>query len=271
MYAYDFSRKPGPSVREIIDAEGQGILGYSGNSRQDDDLLDEYRRAGLYVVWIWEVDTDSIFGGYDYAVEQCKWHEKRVPQGELTYVACDTRKEGDVVPFLRGWGDTTREDVFGLYGPDFAIKDGQDADTKCQRWWGVVNWIKNGKADNHPDNITYWMNAGAHIIQLIGSPISDTDQNLICKPDWHSVSSTETTKQRRREDVYILLEYISLYPTGTAYLMSPRDQVLRTMVGKQGDGSLSIYGVPNEAGYLIQQGVPWARVQTSDLQRLSIG
>jgi hypothetical protein len=43
-----------------------------------------------------------------------------LPAGELTYVACDTNDGGvagrDLTPFLRGWADTTREPIFGLYG-----------------------------------------------------------------------------------------------------------------------------------------------------------
>lgn len=272
MFAYDFSRVPGPSAQEIADNEGQGMLGYSFAFRQSDELLETYRKAGQKVVWIWERNTDSIYGGYDYAVEECKRHEARVQPGELTYVACDTRTPGDVVPFLRGWNDTTREDVFGIYGPDFAIKAAQQYGNKCQRFWGVVNWIVGGKPNNHPDNITYWTNAGVHLIQLIGSPIDATDQNLIVKPDWWSTGAIKTAADLgRRKSMYILLEYVGLYPTGVAYLMSPKDQVIRKMVGKQADGTLSMYGVPNEAGYLIAQGVPWARCQTpSDTGRLGI-
>jgi hypothetical protein len=186
-YAYDFSVVPGPSPSLIKANGGEGVLVYSGNARQSDAYLDACRAAGLKVVWIWEVNTDSIFGGYDYAVVQCRWHESRVQPGELTYVACDTRNQGDVTPFLKGWSDTTREPVFGIYGPDFAIRQAQAAGTKCQRWWGVVNWIVGGGPDNAPANIDFWSRQGAHLIQLIGSPIGNTDQNLIMRPDWGSL------------------------------------------------------------------------------------
>lgn len=190
---FDFSRVPGPSAERIITDGGEGVLVYSFNARQSDELLNEYRSAGLHVVWIWERNTDSIFDGYDFAVDECGLHEARVQPGELTYVACDTNDGGvagrDLSPFLQGWSDTTREPRFGVYGSSGAIRQAQKFGGKCSRFWGVVNWINGGGPNNAPENISYWTNAHAHLIQLIGSPIDDTDQNMILQDDWWSLMS----------------------------------------------------------------------------------
>lgn len=191
--AYDFSIVPGPAPQALKDAGAEGVLVYSFGARQSDEYLDECRALGLEVVWIWERNTDSIFGGYDYAVSECRLHEARAKPGELTYVACDTNDSGvggrDLTPFLRGWSDTTRESVFGLYGSSGAIRQGQRFGGKCARWWGVVNWINGGGPDNAPENIAYWASVGAHLVQLIGSPVDGTDQNLILRDDWATIGA----------------------------------------------------------------------------------
>lgn len=192
--AFDFARVPGPIPQEIKDNNGEGVLTYSfrGQSQQ---YLESIRAAGLKSVWIWERNTDSIFNGYDYAVNECRLHEANAKPGELTYVACDTNDGGvggrQLLPFLQGWSDTTREPTFGVYGSSGAIRQAQAFGGKCQRYWGVVNWINGGGPNNAPQNIDYWRNAGAHLIQLIGSPIPGTDENLIFKPDWATIDGTE--------------------------------------------------------------------------------
>lgn len=192
--AYDFSKVPGPGAPSIIANGGEGVLTYSFRG-QTPDYLDTIRGAGLASVWIWERNTDSIFNGYDYAVSECKLHEANAKPGELTYVACDTNDGGvagrQLAPFLQGWSDTTREACFGVYGSSGAIRQAQAFGGKCSRYWGVVNWINGGGPDNAPQNIDYWRAAGAHLVQLIGSPISGTDENLILKPEWASIEGAD--------------------------------------------------------------------------------
>lgn len=197
-YAYDFSTVPGPDPVYLSRIGAHGILVYSFGARQSDDYLDRCRKLGMKVVWVWERDTDSIFGGYDYAVRQCEQHEASAKAGELSYVACDTNDGGvngrDMTPFLQGWADTTREPMFGVYGSSGAYKQARAFGGKCQRFWGVVNWINGGGPNNAPENIRYWSNVGADLVQLIGSPVANTDQNMILTPVWHATESPPPTQ-----------------------------------------------------------------------------
>lgn len=187
-YAYDFNRVPGPSPDEIKAADGDGSLIYGTGAQQSDAWVKGHHAADLKVVRIWEHNTDSILT-MDGAAE-CRTFEANNPPG-LVYLACDLNDAAlagrDVTRFCREWCSVTREDEVGLYGSSTAIAQGQGAGIpKLTKWWGVVNWIVGGGPDNAPQNIDYWTNAGAHLIQLIGSPIPDTDQNLILKDDWWS-------------------------------------------------------------------------------------
>lgn len=187
-FVYDFNRVPGPSPDEVKGADGQGSLIYGTGAQQSDDWVHDHESADLHVVRIWEHNTDSILGGYNYGVSECKAFEDANPPG-LVYLACDLNDGAlagrSVVPFCNGWCDTTREATVGLYGPDHAILDGIAMNRpKLSKWWGVVNWLDGGYPDNDPRNIARWTEIGAHLIQLIGSPIPDTDQNLILRDDW---------------------------------------------------------------------------------------
>ncbi len=195
-HAYDFSKVPGPSVRELVAAGARGVLVYSFASRPTDDYLDECRRAGLEVVWIWERDRDSIL--FLDGADECRAHEARAAPGELTYVACDLNNGDlagrDVTRFCREWASATREREFGLYGSQDAIAQGQASGIpKLTKWWGVVNWITGGGPDNDPRNIAFWHGVEAHIVQLIGSPVDDTDQNLILRDDWAAFGTRAPT------------------------------------------------------------------------------
>jgi hypothetical protein len=172
---------------------GEGVLVYSGNARPSDDWCKAMRDAGLRLVWIWETDTDAALRGFDYAVEQCRIHESRVPPGELTYVAaCDvndgTLAGRDVTAFLRGWAATTREPVFGQYGSSEAIMQGKTVGGKLQRFWGVAPWLRDGRADNHPENLQRWRDMGVHLIQLVGEDIPGTDTNETVQANWWSIT-----------------------------------------------------------------------------------
>src|SRR5215203_3253713 len=141
-----------PSPPALVDAGAKGVLVYSFSARPPDEWLNECRRLGLHVVWIWEREEDDILGSFEFAVSECREHERSALPGELTYVACDLNNERlagrDLTPFLRGWAATTREQVFGLYGSQHAIAQGQRAGIpKLARWWGVVNWITGGGHD----------------------------------------------------------------------------------------------------------------------------
>ena len=186
-HAYDFSKVLGPPVRDLVASGARGVLVYSFASRQSDEYLDECRRAGLRVVWIWERDRDSIL--FMNGADECRAHEASARPGELTYVACDVNNGElggrDVTRFCRQWASATREPEFGLYGSQDAIAQGQASRIpKLTKWWGVVNWITGGGPDNDPRNVVYWQGVGVHLVQLIGSPIDGTDQNLILRDDW---------------------------------------------------------------------------------------
>lgn len=194
MYAYDFNRVPGPSSDEIRGGGGDGVLTYGTGNKQPQSYIDSIESAGLHVARIWEHNTDSILGGYDYGVSECRAFEANNPPG-LVYLACDLNDGAlgsrSVVPFCNGWCDTTREATVGLYGPDHAILDGQAMRRpKLSKWWGVVNWLDGGYPDNDPRNIARWSAMGVHLVQLIGSPIPDTDQNLVLDPLWWSTGAT---------------------------------------------------------------------------------
>lgn len=211
--AFDFNRVPGPGAREIKDADGQGALVYGTGAQQDPDYIAGLEAAGLHVVRIWEHNTDSILGGYHYGVSECQAWEAAHPPG-LVYLACDLNDGAlagrSVVPFCNGWCDTTREPTAGLYGPDHAILDGIAMNRpKLSRWWGVVNWLdpNTGYAgpDNDPRNIERWTQIGAHIVQLIGSPIPDTDQNLILRDDWWTTGTPTPPPKKRGHEMELLI------------------------------------------------------------------
>jgi hypothetical protein len=244
-YAYDFSIVPGPDPAVLVRANAKGILGYSFGARQSNEYLTRIRATGMKVVWIWERNTDSIF--YADGVAECKAHEASAKPGELTYVACDTNDGGvagrDLTPFLRDWQATTREAVFGLYGSSGAIRQGMNFGGKLQRFWGVVNWINGGKGDNHPDNIRYWTDVGAHLIQLIGSDIPDTDQNLILKDDWADISgSASTTPLGTKETDFMILSSNESPPT---FHLATSEGVAKTDQGT--------------AYAMVVSGVPWIK------------
>lgn len=194
-YAYDEMYKR-TSVEELNQHDGEGVLVYSGNARPFDQYVNWIRASGKKVVWIFESSVDRALAGYQAGVDDCRWHESRVPAGALSYVvACDLNdgllRGRDVTAYLRGWSDTTREPVFGQYGSSTAIQQGKTVGRKLQRFWGVVNWIVGGGPNNAPQNIEYWKAQGVHLIQLIGSPIGDTDQNMILSPIWHTFAQEE--------------------------------------------------------------------------------
>jgi Rv2525c-like, glycoside hydrolase-like domain len=194
----DTDRPLPPTPAALVDAGAKGVLVYSFAGRPPPEYLDECRRLGLRVVWIWERGKPDILRGFQYAVDQCREHEASAKPGELTYVACDLNNgdlklDGrDLMPFLRGWAATTREPIFGLYGPQDAILQAQRANIpKLARWWGVVNWITDGRPDNAPENIAFWRSVDAHVIQLIGSPIALTDRDLILRADWATIEEED--------------------------------------------------------------------------------
>lgn len=202
-YAYDFNRVPGPSAREIADNNGEGALTYGTGQQQSPEYLASLEAAGLHTPLIWEHNIDSILGGYDYGVSECKLWEASHPAGKLVYLACDLNDGAlagrDPSPFVRGWCDTTREAAVGTYGGDDALNFVRTAQIpKAQRYWGVVNWIRQGRPDNDPWNIDFWTRWGADLVQLIGSPIPDTDQNLILKPTWWTTGGAPTPSDPHR-------------------------------------------------------------------------
>lgn len=187
-YAYDFSRVPGPSPGEMKANDGDGILIYGTGRQQSQEYVDACEEAGLHTARIWEHNVDSILGGYAYGVSECLLFEANNPPG-MVYVACDMNNGAlagrDITPFLRGWASVTREPKFGLYGSDDALNQGRNAGIdKLTHNWGVVNWIRGGYANNDPRNIAFWTSWGADLIQLIGSPVGDTDQNLVLNDSW---------------------------------------------------------------------------------------
>lgn len=213
MYAYDFNRVPGPSADEIKANDGAGVLTYGTGTQQDPQYLADLDAAGLKTPLIWEHNVDSILGGYQYGADECRAWEASHPAGELVYLACDLNdgalagRTPQLLDTCRGWCDTTREAAVGLYGPDDAILAAQQSGiVKLSRWWGVVNWLNGGYADNDPRNIARWTEIGAHLVQLIGSPIPDTDQNLILRDDWWSTgaapSATHPLLVLLEEDVH---------------------------------------------------------------------
>lgn len=197
---FDFSVVPGPSADQIKAHDGEGTLIYGTGRTQSPEYVASLERAGLQVSRIWEHNTDSILGGYDYGVSECRIFEANNPPG-LVYLACDLNDGAlgnrDPLPFCRGWCSVTREDAVGAYGPDHFILAAQAAAIpKLSRWWGVVNWIQGGGPDNHPTNIAFWNDHGAHLIQMIGSPIPETDQNMVLHPDWHTTGSAPASKEQ---------------------------------------------------------------------------
>jgi hypothetical protein len=193
-YAYDFSAVPGPSADAIKANEGVGALTYGTGAQQSQSYLNGLSSSGLHLAKIWEHNSDSIIGGYQYGVAECQAWEATHDPG-MVYLACDLNdgQLGNRSPlaFVAGWYDTTRENVFGIYGPDHAIipvRDSIFAD-KCCRYWGVVNWLEKGYPDNDPRNIAQWSAIGAHLVQLIGSPIPGTDQNLVLQQNWWDTGS----------------------------------------------------------------------------------
>lgn len=220
--AYDFSIVPGPAPAVIVQAGGEGILGYSFASRQSDEYLDRCRALGLKVVWVWERNTDSIF--YADGAAECRAHEARCKPGELTYVACDTNDGGvagrDLTPFLRAWQATTREEEFGLYGSSGAIRQGKAFGGKLKKFWGVVNWINGGYSNNDPRNIQYWQDQGVHLIQMIGSDIPNTDLNMTLKEDWGYISTSEPTPAPRLPGAH---EMILISEDGGGFFRFPKN------------------------------------------------
>lgn len=196
--AYDFSVVPGPDPVLLKQSGAEGVLVYSFNARQSDDYLNRCRDLGLKVVWIWERNVDSIL--FMNGAVECRAHEASAKPGELTYVACDLNNGAlngrDVTRFCREWASVTREAEFGLYGSQDAIAQGQRSGiAKLTRWWGVVNWITGGGPNNDPANIRYWGGVGAHLVQLIGSPIPNTDENLILRPEWATIGAPAPTPE----------------------------------------------------------------------------
>jgi hypothetical protein len=193
--AYDFSQIPGPSPDEITAHGGVGALTYGTGTEQPADYLASLDAAGLHHPLIWEHNTDSILGGYDYGVSECRAWETSHPPG-LVYLACDLNDGAlggrSVLPFCSGWCSVTREAAVGLYGPDRAILDGiASGIPRLSRWWGVVNWLDGGEPDNAPGNIDRWRTIGAHLIQMIGSPIPGTDENLVLRDDWWTTGGAQ--------------------------------------------------------------------------------
>lgn len=214
-YAYDFSIVPGPGPDVITANAGEGALTYGTGTQQSPDYLASLDSAGLHHVLIWEHNTDSVLGGYDYGVSECKAWEASHPPG-LVYLACDLNDGAlggaSVQPFCAGWCDTTREAVVGLYGPDRAWTQVRWIVPKMQRMWGVVNWLDGGYANNDPRNISRWTDLGASIIQLIGSPIPDTDQNLILRGDWWTVGAPPAPAPSQEDEESM---YPRIWTTGT--------------------------------------------------------
>ena len=218
-YAYDFSRVPGPDAAEITANDGDGALTYGTGTPQPDVYLASLDTAGLHRALIWEHNTDSILGGYDYGVAECQAWEATHPPG-LVYLACDLNDGAlagrSIVPFCQGWCSVTREPVVGGYGPDDAMAQVWGTVPKMGRWWGVVNWLQGGAPDNDPSNIARWTTLGASLVQLIGSPISGTDQNLILRDDWWTTSGA--TVNPDLEDDMASADFFATDPADRRYI-----------------------------------------------------
>jgi hypothetical protein len=209
-YAYDQSDGRATPT-DVLTHDGEGVLVYSGLDRPDDSYLVPFDTDTLHHAWTFESSRDRAVAGnddqnYRQGVSDCQWHEGRIPAGYFTYVvACDLNNNSlagrNTQPYLQGWSDTTREPAFGQYGSSDAINQGMRLGGKLQKFWGVVNWNPLGYPDNHPANIQYWINLGVDLIQLIGTPIPGTDQNIVAKPNWWSASTTAPV--RRMDDMYI--------------------------------------------------------------------
>jgi hypothetical protein len=210
-YAYDESDgRASPS--DVLTHDGEGVLIYSGPARPDPGYVDQFSTDQLHHAWIFESQTDRAVQGtpddqFNNGRSDCSWHETRVPPGEFTYVvACDLNNGSlggrNTQPYLMGWAEETRESAFGQYGSSDAINQGMRLGGKLQKFWGVVNWNPLGYPNNDPHNIAYWQMLGADLIQLIGTPIPGTDQNLICKPNWWTAEAAAPVPTRT-DDMYI--------------------------------------------------------------------
>lgn len=177
---------------ELVAAGASGALVYSGRDRPGDDQLARFAAAGLAVAWIFESSPTRAYDGYPAGVADGQQHETRVPPGALTYVnAADTPNinghEHQVADYFRGWGDTTREPLFGAYGSAAALRAAQSGSSKVQRLWGVETWI-DGSTGNWAHNLDLWRSFGAHLVQLanVASPVPGTDRDEILSPLWAS-------------------------------------------------------------------------------------
>lgn len=208
--AFDFNEVPGPSADEIKSENGEGALTYGTGAQQAHAYIAGLEAAGLHTVEIWEHNVDSILGGFAYGVSECQAWEASHDPG-LVYLACDLNDGAlggrDPLPFCSGWSSVTREPAFGVYGPDqFLLPAMASGIPKLSRFWGVVNWIAGGAPDNAQSNIDFWTAHGAHLVQLIGSPLANTDQNLILKPDWWSTGGApKPTPKPQETDMEIVL------------------------------------------------------------------
>ena len=209
-YAYDQEGQASPS--DVLANDGEGVLVYSGSARPSDAYVALFSTERLHHAWIFESSQDRAVAGtpdqnYANGKSDCAAHERRIPAGEFSYVvACDLNNGSlhgrNTQPYLQGWADQTRELAFGQYGSSDAINQGMHLGGKLQKFWGVVDWNPLGYPDNHPRNIQYWQQLGADLIQLIGTPIPGTDQNLVLKPSWWTASAPAPVT-KRTDDMYI--------------------------------------------------------------------
>lgn len=246
--AFDFNEVPGPSADEIKAHEGEGALTYGTGAQQSPEYIAGLEIAGLHTVEIWEHNVDSILGGYEYGVAECQSWEASHPAGKLVYLACDLNDGAlagrDPSPFVHGWSDTTRESDVGTYGGDDALNKVRAASiAKATRWWGVVNWIEGGGPNNAQSNIDFWTNWGAHLVQLIGSPIANTDQNLILKPNWWSLGTTPAAAAHKEQQNMIVI-FPTPFTTSIAWLMFGDRKVKEWVDAGPSD---EVFGIPKAA------------------------
>lgn len=200
-YAYDFSRVPGPGPDEIKANGGEGTLTYGTGVQQSPEYLAGVKASGLQSALIWEHNIDSILGGYDYGVSEARAWNASHPEGSVIYLACDLNDGAlagrDIRPFVSGWSTELRKgDALGVYGSDDAILQAKSLPA-VTHFWGVVNWLRGGYSNNDPRNIAIWQGIGVDLIQLIGSPIPDTDQNLVLLPTWATAGAAPGASAHR--------------------------------------------------------------------------
>jgi len=201
---FDFSRVPGPTPDEIKANDGVGALTYGTGTQQSPEYLASLDAAGLKHALVWEHNTDSILGGFDYGVAECQAWEASHPPG-LVYLACDLNDGAlagrSIEPFCSGWCSVTREAVVGGYGPDDAMAQVWGGKVpKMGRWWGVAPWLENGAPNNDQANIDRWRALGASLVQLIGEDIAGTDTNLVLRDDWWATGGV--TRRQMEDSMY---------------------------------------------------------------------